>query len=570
MSDQQQPGQQPGVGATPPPQQWGTPQSAPTEYLGTEQPPPGGGGEPVPQAADGSGGGGRRRGLVIGAVVVVVLLIGGGSFAAYTMLSGGGPQPAEAIPDSAIAYARVDLDPSADQKINALRLLRDVPEFEEETGITTDTADLRKRFFEESLADSEGCGDIDYDDDIEPWIGDRAGVAAMPGAEGEDPQPLLVLQVTDEDAAKTGIEALLECGGADEATGEDKPGVAFVGDYALIAADDKVGDYASDAEESPLSDDEDFSGDMDALEGEGLMSFWVDMDEVVTLAQQDNPEMGDVLDAAGISELGSISAAVRAQSDALELVVAGDSDVLNLGGQSTEPASDVLTLPDTTMMAFGFTGGGETIDRLWDKALALEESGEAGVPPGSMEEFSAQLEAETGFTMPDDLSVLLGEQFTLAVDGEGFDFVSDEGTPDFSTINVGARLRTDTSAASDLMDTVQDLLAQQGAPFEIAQQETDGGLVIAANEDYADSLADEGQLGDSDVFDSAVADSDDAVSIFFLDLNKVGDVADRLAEDAGEDLPPEAGDTLDVLQAVGASTTIDDDYARTTFRLVFD
>ena len=506
----------------------------------------------------------------IGASVVAVLLIGGGSFAAYTMLSGGGPQPDEAIPDSAIAYMRVDLDPSADQKINAVRLLRDVPEFEEATGITSDTADLRKRFFEESLADSEGCGDIDYEDDIEPWIGDRAGVAAMPGAEGEEPQPLLVLQTTDQDAAQTGLEALIDCGGADEATGEETPGIAFVGDYALVAAEDKVDGYASDAEDSPLSDDADFSADMDALDGEGLMSFWADMDAVATLAEQDSPEMGDVLDAAGIDELGSISGAVRAQSDALELVVAGDADFLNLGGSSTEPASDVLTLPDTTMLAFGFTGGGESIDKLWDKALALEESGEAGVPPGSMEDFSAQLQAQTGFTMPDDLSVLLGEQFTLAVDGEGFDFLTDEGTPDFSNVNVGAKLRTDADAASDLVGTVQDLLAQQGAPFEIAQQETDDGLVIAGNDDYADSLAGEGQLGDSDVFDSAVADSDDAVSIFFLDLNKVGDVAQRLADDAGEELPPEAVDTLDVLQAVGASTTVDGDYTRTTFRVVFD
>ena len=120
------------------------------------------------------------------------------------MLSGGGPQPAEAIPSSAIAYARIDLDPSADQKINVVQLLRNVPEFEEATGITSDTDDLRKRMFELALEDSEGCSDIDYDDDIEPWIGDRAARrrdARRRG--GGSPEPLLVLQMSDEDAAET-------------------------------------------------------------------------------------------------------------------------------------------------------------------------------------------------------------------------------------------------------------------------------------------------------------------------------------------------------------------------------
>lgn len=39
----------------------------------------------------------------------------------------GGAQPDEAIPAGALGYVRVDLDPSAEQKINALRLLRSVP-----------------------------------------------------------------------------------------------------------------------------------------------------------------------------------------------------------------------------------------------------------------------------------------------------------------------------------------------------------------------------------------------------------------------------------------------------------
>jgi len=93
--------------------------------------------------------------------------------------------------------------------------------------------------------------------------------------------------------------------------------------------------------------------------------------------------------------------------------------------------------------------------------------------------------------------------------------------------------------------------------------------VIAANEGYADALASGGDLGDADVFDSAVADSDDAVAVLFLDLDKLDELVDRVAGELGEDVPPEVSDTLDVLRAFGVSSVVDGDYNRTTVRLVF-
>ncbi len=552
MSDAQQPrpyGQQAGS------------KQAPTEWIGSQQPPGQGTG---PDAGnDGDGGGGRRRLLVVGAAAAALVLIVGGGVLAFQVLSGGGPQPADAIPDDAIAYARIDLDPSAEQKVNAVRLLRSVPEFEEETGITSETDDLRRRLFEEALADSEGCSEVDYDNDIAPWIGDRAGAAAMPGTDGAEPKPLLVLQVTDEGAARDGIEALLEC--SEE---EDEPaGLAFVGDYALLAeTQGEADDYAAAAEESPLSEDEAFGADMEALDGEGIASFWVDLDAVLGYLEQSDPETAQMLEAAGYDDVGSISAAIRAQSDALEFVAATTGEAFAVG--SSEPAGDVQALPESTLMALGFTGGGDAVDKFWEQLLELEGSGVVG-EFGSIEEFAAQIEAQTGLVIPDDIGTLLGEEFTLAVDSGGFEIVPETGAPDLSTINVGARLRTDAEAAADLVSRVQALLAQSGIPFELAQQEVDGGLVIAANEGYADALASGGDLGDADVFDSAVADSDDAVAVLFLDLDKLDELVDRVAGELGEDVPPEVSDTLDVLSAFGVSSVVDGDYNRTTVRLVF-
>jgi len=540
---------------------------ADTEWIGSGDPPDGG----TPQRGyyDDRPRRGRRSAVIVGAAVVAVLLLGGGGVLAFQLLSGGGDQPADAIPASAIDYARVDLDPSADQKINAVRLLRSVPEFEEETGITSDTDDLRKRMFEAALEGDEGCSDISYDDDIAPWIGERAGGAAIPAAEGEEPDGLAVIQVTDEEAARDGIQALIDCSEDSDETG----GIAFVGDYALLAETQELADgFAADAEEAPLSEAEGFSSDMEALDGEGLVSFWLDIDALLTYAEEEEPDVSAVLDALGYDEVGSISAAVRAQSDSLEVVYAGNSDLLRLfNPESSEPVGDVQALPETTLMALGFTGGSDSIDRLWEQLQGLEGSELApGFGAGSLEEFAAQLEAETGFVIPDDVGVLLGDEFTMAFDGERLELSPETGEPDLSTIDVGARLRTDAAAAGDLISRVEDLLAQGGAPFELAQQEVDGGLVVAANDEYAQTLADGGSLGDSDVFDSAVADKDDAVAVQFLDLDRTAALADRVSAEVGEPLPTQVSDTLEVFRAFGASTTVDGDYSRTTVRLVFD
>jgi len=170
--------------------------------------------------------------------------------------------------------------------------------------------------------------------------------------------------------------------------------------------------------------------------------------------------------------------------------------------------------------------------------------------------------------IPEDVGVLLGDEFTMAVDSEGFELTED-GAPDPTTINVGARMRTDAAAASDLVTRVEALLSEQGVPFEIAQQEVDDGLVIAANEDYAERLASDGGLGDSDVYDAAVADADEAVSVLFVDIDKGTELADRIAGDLGTPLPAEVSETLEVFRALGVST-VDGDYTRTTTRLVFD
>jgi hypothetical protein len=263
-----------------------------------------------------------------------------------------------------------------------------------------------------------------------------------------------------------------------------------------------------------------------------------------------------------------VAVALRAQSDAMELVSVSDGDLplLGPGDGESEPVSDVQRLPDSTLAALGFTGGGDAITSLWEKvgSMSEEELGGEG-----LQAYADQIEAQFGISLPEDVAVLLGDELTLALDSEGFDSLASGAEPDPSAINFGARMRTDADAVRDLIGRVQDLVAAEaGVTFDIAEADLDDGIVLASNDGYAQTLAEDGGLGDSDVFQSAVDDPATATSVLFLDFDKMSEVSESIQ--GGEALPPDVSDGLKALRAFGFSMSDAGEYNRSTARLVFD
>src|SRR3712207_6354108 len=77
-----------------------------------------------------------RRGLVIGVGTTVLALVAGAAVYATTTLSGGGRQPDELVPRSAVAFLKVDLDPAARQKLAAREFFAHFPALKSATGDT--------------------------------------------------------------------------------------------------------------------------------------------------------------------------------------------------------------------------------------------------------------------------------------------------------------------------------------------------------------------------------------------------------------------------------------------------
>jgi hypothetical protein len=576
-----------GPPGTPPP-------TGPTEYLDS------GGGRPFdPTSA--AGGGGRRLGLLVGGGVVGLAAVGVGAWAAVSFLATG-PQPAEALPDSTLAYLSVDLDPSGGQKIEALRTLNKFPAFEDEVGIDTDD-DIRRALFDEIQGELE-CG-LDFEDDVEPWLGDRAAVAAVDSG-GENPDPVFVLQVKDAAAAEKGLTAIKDC--AEEQAGGEEGGWSIEGDWAVIAQTDKIAESVSeDAADASLADDEDFQrwvgeagdsgivtmyaapalGDYLAEHAEDLFAFpfgGMSVDCAVAVPgdsfEDEVPSDGELDHDDGCAEEGDSGAGESLVSDELEqkmqdfkgmagvlrfddgsveLEFATDGDVAGSNLLASDAGGDTISsLPENTAAAIGvgfsegwfrdlleiyapYLGGGEDLDTL------LEE-----------------IEADTGLVLPDDIETLFGDSAALAL-GADFDPEAVFESSDGSDIPVALKV----DGEPEEIEAVLEKLRGQLAPDETLVLDTDSEgdtVVIGPNEDFRKEVLDNGGLGDNDVFKDVVREVDDASVVLFVNIDELEDLVQESMGEFDQDFV----DNVKPISGFGISGYVDGEVAHTVMRLTTD
>ena len=445
--------------------------------------------DPVEPGRGGSGGGrGRRTTLAVGGAVGLAALVGAGAWA-WSAYTGVGAQPSEALPADTLAYAAVDLDPSGQQKIEALRTLNKFPAFEDEVGLDTDD-DLVEAFFDEALADDD-CG-LDYAEDFEPWVGQRFAAAAVPG-EGDGPTPVLVAQTTDAEATDAALQKISDC---EDGTG----GWAIRGEWVVITEDDDTAASVADAgEASPLSDDEDFVRWTEAAGDAGVLTAYA------------APEVGaallDAADGLGLpfllagplgagspaaytddaAEEPSLPPEVRSALEEFEggaLTVRFDDGALELegafggGAEAARAASDrggevAGTLPEDTAAAIGFGLSEGWADDLWQRLLGALSSDD--------QKMLDLLESETGLTLPDDAETLLGESTALAL---GSDLAPRDlfgGDP--GDLPVGLKVRGDTEGIERIVDKLQAAIGPGGDQV-LGSDSDDEHVVVGPNADY--------------------------------------------------------------------------------------
>jgi hypothetical protein len=520
---------------------------------------------------------------VVGLVAVSV-----GAWAAYNFLTTG-PQPAEALPADTLGYVSIDLDPSGGQKIEALRTLNKFPAFEDEVGINADD-DIRKEIFDR-IQDEAKCEDIDYEDDIEPWLGDRAAFAAV-DLGGDQPDAVAVIQVKDADKADAGLDKIKGCGDSDDV------GWAIEGDWAVVAETDKIADkVVAEAKKGSLADDEDFkhwtdeagdpgvvtmyagpaAGDYLADHADSLFGFPFGFPlgtsfeceasaDGVSGSPTDDCYEGDVGSDGGSAiaddlkakfrDFEGVAATLRFDDGAIELETAGDGKLSGqflLGGGAS--AEVVQTLPADTAAAFGlgFADGwfGDIVD------TAASYSGQ------SSEDLMSELSDMTGLDLPDDAETLAGDSAALAM-GSDFDpdvfFSSEDG----SDIPIAVKIKGDPDEIEKVLDKLREMAGPQA---NVLESDADGDtIVIGPNSDYRADVLKDGSLGDDDVFKDVVREADQAQTVLFVNVDEF---EDAIAEAAGEG-DQEFIDNLKPVSGFGITAWVDGDTAHGVLRLTTD
>lgn len=491
---------------------------------------------------------GPRWGLVAGAGIGVVAVVAAGGFGLAQLLSGSG-SPADAVPANALAYASIDLDPSASQKIEAIQMMQKFPALKEELGLDA-RDDVRRWFFEDVV--EGGCQGFSYDTDVAPWVGDRLAVAAMPD-QGSTVAPLVALQVSDQDAAEQGLRKLADtCGDGEEV------GVAFTGDYAVLT--EKQADaesFAAAAEASPLSEDDDYTAWTDRIGDPGVVNGYVSADAPARLmdlaAGEDVAPKGVAQDMVELyRDFEGAAGTLRFDDGRLELTVATKGLPGGVAPVDAGRAPALGELPASTAAALAVSFPEDWLEDYLQSMGDLLGGGGPGADPDA---FVEEIESATGLALPEDVETLLGDGVRLSLDSS-FDpgaFTSS----DVPELPLGLRIHGDAAE----IDRVVDKLLQQVPPRErdaLKRASGDGYVVLGLDQAYVDGLAaGGGDLADDPSFQAVVPEADRASSALFVSFD-AGDWSTRLAEEMfGGDAEAEAN--LAPLDALGISSWLGDD-----------
>jgi hypothetical protein len=516
----------------------------------------------------------RKRLIALGAIVVGGAAVAGGAWAATSFFATGS-QPAQALPDSTIAYASVDLDPSGSQKIEAIKTLRKFPGFTDKINLETDD-DLRERLFEEITSSGE-CEGLDYAADVKPWLGSRAAVAAVDLGE-DQPAPVAVVQVTDAGKAEDGVAKLIDTcgGGASDAEARDVGGWVVDGDWLVLAETDEVAQQVVDAAgSSTLADDASFAKWTGEAGDDGFMSFYVAKDAAKYLGDAAGmgamfgglstpgeqmggddvpPELQEMIDG-----FDGMAATVRFDDGAVEVeyAVSNYQPEMTKYVDSDQGASMVADLPEDTVAAMGLS-----LEKGWGQAMVDYVKATLSADDGTdIDSQITEIEDETGLAIPEDIETLLGEGMTLSV-GSGIDADAiTNGGP--GEVPAGLTIKGDAGEIQAVLDKISDQVPSEMAEF-MKVTEGDGYAVLALQDDYRSRLESGGDLGDSDAYEKVI-DRDDAQMVMFVNFDADDDWLVRVSKDS-----PEVSENLAPLSAFGISGWVDGDVVHGQLKLTTD
>jgi hypothetical protein len=318
--------------------------------------------------------------LTLAALAAALALVASGCGGSGGSGSGGGDAATLAPIDSSV-YIEGTVRPEGSLKADIESLAANV------AGITDPGGLIIGQL--ESEASSEG-EEFDYEKEIEPWLGERAGLF-LREYDGEDFQGYgIAIETTDAAATQKFVDAHTKedksasYEGTDfMVSSSDGTAVGVVGDLLVIAEDKKAFESAVDASNGEsLADDERYTAAVAGVPDDSLADVYVDIGGLIQESGGSvDPEARQLLETAGIeAKEATAVASLIPGSDQVEIDVSSDAAGSNA---PTGDASALLeSLPGGSFAALAAPGFGKSLGEAIDN---LDKSGIPGqIPPNEL------------------------------------------------------------------------------------------------------------------------------------------------------------------------------------------
>jgi hypothetical protein len=488
--------------------------------------------------------------------------------------AGGGPDPATVAPVDAPIYGSAAAKPEGDVKEG----------IEGAIGRLTGSDDPGAMIGDAIAAeiDSDATG-ITFEEDIEPWLGERMGFFLTEVSE-DDGEGALAVASTDTGASEETIAKLAE--GEDDVREETYEGITYrvddeggavgiVEDFVVVGTEQGFRDAVDAVNGESLADNSEATDALDEAADDTFLEVYADLAGVIEIAQQAGAlSQGDLRSIE--EQYGTLEGPAVAWGEASEEAIAFEGTAPSGEGEA-QTTDLVSTFPADAWFAFGLAGLGEQIkgalsglqDSLDQLPDELRGSGAEKLP-----ELDRKFEDTTGLELESDLGWI----------GNAGGFVA--GT---SIFGLGGGLVIETTDEADaeraierLRDAFSDLRELRiqpgqgagfeaqiaGAPFGFEVAVEDGKVVFAGGgTTVEDVLSPSGTLADSDRFETASSQLGDGMDpMLFFDFAPMIELVEGTGQTQGEPEWESARPYLDRLDYIVAGAG--DDGERSSGRFV--
>ncbi len=285
-----------------------------------------------------------------------------------------GSKVAELAPPGAPVFVEGALQPEGDLKSNTEAIAEQI------AGIHNLGEYIVEKL--ESSAGNEG-EPVDFAKEIEPWLGERAGVFFEQLKEGNEFSGAgTIIESTDTEATQEFVDK----------HNEDNEGkvVGVVGDFLVVAEDQKVFNEVEEASEGEsLAAEDTFSKAISAASDGSLADVYVDVGKLIDQSGgQISPTARQILQNAGIdpSEATAVASVVPGSD---QVAVEFSSDLAGQEAPTGDASSLLGELPGDAFAGIAVSGFGKQLGEAID---SLDKQGIPGtIPPGQLKEGLKQL-----------------------------------------------------------------------------------------------------------------------------------------------------------------------------------